>query len=321
MDIVKALSFIPEEDRYVEKLAIGTGLVLVSYIFSVALVGVIGFFILAGYGLRLFRNVQAGKSQVLPEWDDWSGDLTRGFKWTIVGVIWSLPAVVFAIPMAIGGGLVDGYSEAGQVFGVLLLVCMGTMTFLYSLFVALITPGYTIAFARDERISSGLQLTPIWQWTRANIGQVIVAALAIFIVSFGLVLLAMLLGTLACFIGLVVTMPLVYVVIVLFQSHLYGQLARSYPFDGVPAPVAAPGPAAPAPAAPPAQDAGVSKPAASEAPAAEVKVTYAGMTEEEAPAAPSDAVEAVQDSLDATDEGLQAIDDTVADATDDANDA
>ena len=39
-------------------------------------------------------------------------------------------------------------------------------------------------------------------------------------------------GILLCFIGLVVTLPLSMLVYLLFAFHLYGQLAREYPFSG-----------------------------------------------------------------------------------------
>jgi uncharacterized membrane protein len=46
---------------------------------------------------------------------------------------------------------------------------------------------------------------------------------------------AMLAGLLLCGVGLIVTMPLSTLVIMLFQHHLYGQLARQRTEPAVPA--------------------------------------------------------------------------------------
>ena len=232
MDIGRAFTFFFNEDRWIEKLAIGTGLLLISAILGFALIGIIGAFILTGYSLRLMRNVEAGKTQVLPEWNEWGDDLVRGFKLMVVGFVWSLPALVFAVPTAIGGMMTNG-GDAAQFFGIMIILCSGVVIFLYTLFVLLITPGYTIAFAQDERISSGLQLGEIWAWTRQNIGQVIIVAIVVALGAMAIMLLASIVGAVLCFIGLAVTLPLAVLVVSLFQYHLYGQLAREHPFgDG-----------------------------------------------------------------------------------------
>ncbi|MEZ4636663.1 MAG: hypothetical protein R2856_17160 [Caldilineaceae bacterium] len=60
--------FFTEEERWIEKTTIGTLVLLVSSLLAPVIVGVVGFFILSGYGVRLMRNVQAGVRPVLPEW-------------------------------------------------------------------------------------------------------------------------------------------------------------------------------------------------------------------------------------------------------------
>ena len=80
MDIGKALTFVTEDPRWKEKIAIGTAVILISGLLSVILIGILGYFIVAGYTVRLLQNVRDGKSAPLPEWDEWAEDLTRGFR-------------------------------------------------------------------------------------------------------------------------------------------------------------------------------------------------------------------------------------------------
>jgi hypothetical protein len=58
MDIAKALTFITEDERWLEKLAIGVGIVLISSFLAPLLIGLLGFFIVAGYAIRLLQNVR-----------------------------------------------------------------------------------------------------------------------------------------------------------------------------------------------------------------------------------------------------------------------
>lgn len=226
MDIAKALTFITEDERWLEKLAIGVGIVLISSFLAPVLIGLLGFFIVAGYAIRLLQNVRDGQARPLPEWNQWSEDFVRGLKIAVVTLIWALPLFVVVVPMGVGIALADSGREAAEIFGGLILFGSLSLTVLYGLVVAFLTPGFTIAFARDEEIRSGLQLTEIWQWTQQHLGQVLLIGIVYLAASFALGLVAMITGLLLCGVGLLVTMPLSTLVIMLFQHHLYGQLAR-----------------------------------------------------------------------------------------------
>ena len=80
MDIGRALTYFSDDERWVEKTAIGTGLILISSLLLVALIGFLGYFILFGYLVRLIQNVRDEVHPVLPEWDRWGDDLVRGGK-------------------------------------------------------------------------------------------------------------------------------------------------------------------------------------------------------------------------------------------------
>ncbi len=230
MDYAKALTFITEDPRWKEKMAIGAGVALISMLLSFIAIGFLGFLILAGYSVRLMQNVRDGKTYPLPEWDAWGEDLVRGFKILVVSFVWALPAILFMIPVGIGGAMADGRGAA-ETIGGLIVFCGTCLMAIYGLFVALVTPGFTIGFATDERVSSGLQFTKIWNWTQENIGQVVIAAIVIIVASIAIALVGSIVGALLCVVGLVVTLPLAVLVTSLYQYHIYGQLAHEYPYD------------------------------------------------------------------------------------------
>lgn len=229
MDIGKALTFFKEDERWLEKLAIGTGVTVVSLVLSPVLIGIVGFLIVAGYTIRLLQNVRDGHSRPLPEWDQWSEDLIRGFKWAVVAIVWSLPLIVFTIPVAIGSAMSNHSNGMSANIGGIFLFCGWCLSMLYGLFIALMTAGFTIAYARDEQIHSGLQMTSIWNWTRQNLGQTVIVTIAYLIGSALISGIAAIIGTLLCVIGLIVTIPLGILATELFRAHLYGQLAREFP--------------------------------------------------------------------------------------------
>lgn len=234
MDYGKALTFITEDPRWQQKIATGIGVILVSALLSVVLIGVVGFLIAMGYCVRLLQNVRDGQTYPLPEWDQWGEDLTRGFKLFVVSLVWALPIIIFTIPTGIGAAISDNSrsSDPGQFVGSILTICGSCLSMLYGLFLALVMPGYSIAFARDEQINSGLRFRDIWGWTQDHLGDVLMVAIIYLVASIAFGLLGAIVGALLCIVGLVVTIPLAALVTYLFQYHLYGQLAYAHPMSG-----------------------------------------------------------------------------------------
>ncbi len=246
MDIGRALTYFSEDERWVEKTAIGTGLLLISSLLLVALIGVLGYFILFGYLVRLIQNVRDDVHPVLPEWDRWGDDLIRGVKLICVYLVWALPIILVSVPMFIIGVVVsENFRYIDDDIGAVFILCSLCLQFLVGIAFLVFQPGFTVAFARNETISEGLQVSEIWDWTRDHIGNVAIVAILTVIASMIITTVGSIVGLILCVIGAVVTVPLSQLVIYYFQSHLYGQLARLAGEDGAgsgPGPVPAPGP-------------------------------------------------------------------------------
>jgi hypothetical protein len=217
MDFVKALTFVTDDPRWKEKVAIGAALALLSGLIVPAI-------IIIGYTLRLTQNMRKGELLPLPEWDDWSGDLVRGFKLFVVYLIWALPLILVAIPMTVGGIMADSDGFA-QTLGVTIVVGAVCLTAIYGIFVTLMTPGFVLWFARDEEIRSGLQLSEIFEWTRVHLVDVILFMLAYIVASFVISMVAGIAGVLLCIVGLIVTIPVATFITYVYQFNLLGQIA------------------------------------------------------------------------------------------------
>lgn len=256
MDIVKAFTFLTEDERWLQKLGIGTAVVLISVVLSPILIGLAGFMILIGYCVRLLENVRDGVARPLPEWDRWGEDMVDGFKLTVAFLLYALPIIIFLIPAILGAVLADQRNSANFI-GVPLMICGMCLTLLYAIFLSVAEPGIMIAFTRDHTVGSALRFGEVWEWTRRNIGPVIIVALVYMAASSVIPFAAVIIGTILLVVGLIVTIPLGTLVLALVQAHLYGQLAAADPMDGrrstALAPLAPVAPLAPiVPVAPPA---------------------------------------------------------------------
>lgn len=232
VDYGKALTFFTEDPRWKEKIAIGVGVMLASTLLVFLLIGLAGYLIVAGYCVRLLQNVRDGHPTPLPEWDQWGDDLVRGFKMVVIALVWFIPVAILSIPLGIGSAITQNGSDVALFFGNMISLMGGCLNFIYSIIWMVLMPGIFIAYARDEQISSGLQVSQIVSWTRQNITQVALVAVIIAVAGSIFSLIGAIAGVLLLCIGLVITLPLSILAAYLFESHLIGQLARLFPMGG-----------------------------------------------------------------------------------------
>jgi hypothetical protein len=247
MNIGKSFSFVFEDQRWLTKVGIGTLVLILSSLLSPILIGILGYFIVAGYALEVLRNVRKGDLYPMPEWRDrWGEWLVLGVKAAVAIFVWSLPAILVSIPMAFGFALLDT-NDASALIG-LLAACFSCLLFLWIVVVLLATPVIYIRLAETEELSSAFRFGDILSFTREHIGNVIVATIMYVIASLLVGLFGSIVGLILCVVGLFVTLPAAQFITMMIQSHLYAQIgldARSWetsivPEEYIPEPPAAP---------------------------------------------------------------------------------
>lgn len=236
MNIGKSFSFIFEDPRWVTKVGIGTLVLILSSLLSSILIGILGYFIIVGYGLEVLRNVRKGELYPMPEWRDrWGEWLVLGVKAAVALLVWSLPAILVALPMGFGFALTDNDSTAA--IGGLVAACFGCLVFVWAIIVLLATPVIYIRLAETEELSSAFRFGDILSFTREHLGNVIVATIMYVIAGIVVGIIGLITGLILCLVGLFVTLPAAQFVTTMIQAHLYGQIglgAKPWETDIVP---------------------------------------------------------------------------------------
>ena len=225
MDFGKAFTFMFDDPNWLRKLGIGTLVGLLGIVLMPILIGVIPLIMVVGYTLDALRNVVDGKEFPMPEWNEWGDFLIRGLKLTVAFVVWSLPIFIIIIPLFIGTALTGNQSNAGPAFGVLLITCSSCLTFLWGLFLLLISPAIYIRLAVTGRLGAAFEVGKLWALTRDNLGNVILALILVFVAG----LIAAVIGSLGLLllcVGFLITVPLATLWQYLVQAHLFGQIGR-----------------------------------------------------------------------------------------------
>ena len=226
MDFGKAFTYMFQDPNWIAKLGIGTLLVLVGIVLSPLFIGFLPLLIVTGYSLVALDNVRLGHEHPLPEWQDWGKFFMLGLKLFVALFIWALPVIIGFVPVLAGSVLTDNGNSSGTgPIAALLIICGSCLMILWGLFIALLTPAIYARLAATNRFGAAFELGKIWEFTRDNLGNVIVAIVLVWLAG----LIAAIAGTLgfaALCIGALITIPLASLWQYLVQAHLFGQIAE-----------------------------------------------------------------------------------------------
>ena len=225
------------DPRIRNKLMTGTLYVLISMVLSVVLVGLVGFFIMGGYVLRLLRNVRTQQEHPLPEWDQWQTDLRNGFFMFVAYLVWLLPFLVVYVVVLVGNNqealpATDSLDSFGAAFSYSLgAIGIGFGRSLVALLPTvagwILGPAIAIALAQRMELADAFKFGNVLAWVARNWVQCLLVSLIAGLMSVLISVVAALTGALALGIGLIVTLPFGFLMSSIYQHHLFGQLAQT----------------------------------------------------------------------------------------------
>lgn len=196
----KAFTYIFDDERWFDKLIIPL---------LVSLIPVVGQFAMLGYILHTIDNVVKNELNPLPTFD-FGQDLSRGFRYTLISLVYSLPIFVISLLMGLFSRLLNDNSGAGSFFGFILIGLLGLIMLVYILFLLLAQPIAMANFAVKNTFASGFEFGNFYNRLRKNFkawlmvfgGQILTSLIAP-------------IGILALFVGVLIT-------------GFYGQLFIAY---------------------------------------------------------------------------------------------
>lgn len=208
MNFGKAFTFVFDDRDWLRKVAINA---------LIGLIPIVGSIYVLGWGLEVARRVAARSATPLPD-VDFGTYLGHGFKAFVVALVYTLPIWVITIPIAIVAALADSAGVDGDALYTILTitnVCGGLLLLVYSLLLGLMIPAaFTRTVVRGS-ISAGLQVGAVVDMVKAAPGAYLLTLVGTFVAG----LLAAIVGTLACGIGLLFTAAYQQLV----TGHFYGQ--------------------------------------------------------------------------------------------------
>jgi len=200
-----AFTFVFQDKDWFKKLII-PGLIGV-------LIPIIGQMVLLGWSLRITLNVIRNVQNPLPEME-FGDDLSRGFKASIVALVYSIPLLIIYVPILIMTAIAANGDDTAMLAVSLVTTCFGLIMMLYGIAMSFVLPAAYGRVAVEDSIGAGLSFNNVFSLVKK-------APMAYLLVLVGTLAASFIssLGSIACFVGILLTVP--YAVAML--GHLYGQ--------------------------------------------------------------------------------------------------
>jgi len=207
MNFGKAFSFVFDDPDWVKKILI-LGLI--------SLIPIVGQFVLIGWSLDVTRRIIQQNSQPLPDLD-FGRQLIDGLKAFVVGLVYSIPIIIFVIPITIVSAIAGDPNMDPNAYGAMVSIvslCCGGLIFLYSVLMAFFLPAAFGNLVARDTLGAAFNFSEIMGLVRAAPGAYLLVLLGVIISGFigGL-------GSIACGIGVIFTLTYAQAI----NGHLYGQ--------------------------------------------------------------------------------------------------
>jgi hypothetical protein len=209
MDFGRAFLYTFEDRDWLRKLLIAALLMIIPFL---------GTMFVAGWALKITRQVIQGDPEPLADWDDFGGYLVKGFQVFVIGLVYALPIILIsACTSGLSVTFLENSSgdEFSSAFSVVML-CVSCLSIFYGIFLAFMIPAALGNFAASDQFGAAFRFGEVF-------GLVRKAPMAYFMVFLGSLLAGIIamVGIILCFIGVLFTSAYAQTIIANLQGQAY----------------------------------------------------------------------------------------------------
>lgn len=207
MNIGLAFSYVFKDKNWFKKLGIAA---------LVTLIPVIGQFIVAGWGMKVTKNVIDGEEEDALPSVNFGEDLKRGFMVWVINMLYALPAGILLGVAGILFGVGAGSEENAQIIMMIFGGCLGLIGLIVAFVIAFMAMAGMANYIAKDEFKAAFNFKEVFGLLKKSFGSwliyLLIAALAGSIIAP--------LGAIVCVIGMFFTTAYVLAV----NGHLLGQV-------------------------------------------------------------------------------------------------
>jgi hypothetical protein len=216
MDIGRSFTYITQDQGWIKKVLLGG---------VITLIPIVGPLFAFGYVLETMKNTIAEQEIPLPEIGDFGGKLVEGLKVWVISFVYALPLILFSVCAQSGNfapviaeNVDPDMADVLTTVSIGVSACCGCLLLLYAILMGLLLPFAWGKYIETGQFGAAFRLGEIFEMLKSNVGPAVIVLLVNALAG----LVAAIVGTIACGIGLIFT--LFYAQLVM--AFLYGSLYR-----------------------------------------------------------------------------------------------
>lgn len=218
MNFNRAISFIFDDPEWLKKVAIAA---------LVSLIPIVGIFVLLGWALEISRRVIKNESETLPEFSDFGGLLSSGFKVFLVQLGYFSPILLLflcAYGLSFAGLFTfaenGDYSSSDMVSGVFAIVmfCVWCLSLPVIFLAGMMAQAARGRLADTGELGQAFKVKEVFGTVKAGLGKYLLSFLLVFLAA----MILSPIGGLLCGVGALFTSALISA----FDAHLVGQVYK-----------------------------------------------------------------------------------------------
>jgi len=216
MDIGRSFTYITQDQGWIKKVLLGG---------VITLIPIVGPLFAFGYVLETMKNTIAEQEIPLPEIGDFGGKLVEGLKVWVISFVYALPLILFSVCAQSGNfapviaeNVDPDMADVLTTVSIGVSACCGCLLLLYAILMGLLLPFAWGKYIESGQFGAAFRLGEIFEMLKSNVGPAVIVLLVNVLAG----LVAAIVGTIACGIGLIFT--LFYAQLVM--AFLYGSLYR-----------------------------------------------------------------------------------------------
>jgi len=216
MDIGRSFTYITQDQGWIKKVLLGG---------VITLIPIVGPLFAFGYVLETMKNTIAEQEIPLPEIGDFGGKLVEGLKVWVISFVYALPLILFSVCAQSGNfapviaeNVDPDMADVLTTVSIGVSACCGCLLLLYAILMGLLLPFAWGKYIEAGQFGAAFRLGEIFEMLKSNVGPAVIVLLVNVLAG----LVAAIVGTIACGIGLIFT--LFYAQLVM--AFLYGSLYR-----------------------------------------------------------------------------------------------
>jgi len=184
LDFARSFTFVTEDPDWIKKVLIGGAFTLLAAL-------LVGIPFVLGYFAKTLRNVAAGASRPLPEWDDLGGLFQDGLRVAAVYLVYlfggmlvaAIPGCALMLPAMIASASNRG-GEAAAALSVVGMIAFYGLMLLFSLALMVFVPAALTQVALRGTVADGLAWRRSIAFIRLNLGNYLLSLVCFLVAGF-----------------------------------------------------------------------------------------------------------------------------------------